>query len=177
MAVSDEWGRTETRYEYDPWGKQTKTVLRSTGGNNSIEGAWSNPRGFTDHEMLSDLGLVHMNGRVYDPVLGRFLSADPFIQDAGDSQSYNRYSYLGNNPLGGTDPSGYFSLKDAFRGLSPTTSLPNNLPNPCHSVSTHCLCPTSRHAPWPMSPPTSRLPTGSHTILSSQPAKSSTPLS
>jgi hypothetical protein len=48
-------------------------------------------------------------------VLGRFLSADPFVGDAGDSQEYNRYSYLGNNPLGGTDPSGYFSLKDAAK--------------------------------------------------------------
>lgn len=56
-----------------------------------------------------------MNGRVYDPVLGRFLSADPFVGDAGDSQDYNRYSYLTNNPLGGTDPSGYFSLKDAVK--------------------------------------------------------------
>jgi hypothetical protein len=56
-----------------------------------------------------------MNGRVYDPTLGRFLSADPFVGDVGDSQDYNRYSYLGNNPLGGTDPSGYFSLKDAVK--------------------------------------------------------------
>jgi hypothetical protein len=51
-----------------------------------------------------------MNGRVYDPVLGRFLSADPFVDDAGDSQSYNRYSYVSNNPLKHTDPSGYFKL-------------------------------------------------------------------
>ena len=54
-----------------------------------------------------------MNGRVYDPVLGRFLSADPNVDDATDAQGFNRYSYLGNNPLGGTDPSGFFSLKDA----------------------------------------------------------------
>ncbi len=53
-----------------------------------------------------------MNGRVYDPLLGRFLSADPNIDGVGDAQGYNRYSYVGNNPLGATDPSGYFSLKD-----------------------------------------------------------------
>ena len=50
-----------------------------------------------------------MGGRVYHPGIGRFLSADPFIQSPLSSQSYNRYSYLWNSPLNGTDPSGYFS--------------------------------------------------------------------
>jgi hypothetical protein len=53
-----------------------------------------------------------MNGRIYDPTLGRFLQADPFIQAPKNSQSYNRYSYVLNNPLSYTDPSGYF-----FSGL------------------------------------------------------------
>jgi hypothetical protein len=48
-----------------------------------------------------------MNGRIYDPTLGRFLQADPFIQAPSNSQSYNRYSYVFNNPLKYTDPSGY----------------------------------------------------------------------
>jgi len=48
-----------------------------------------------------------MNGRVYDYNLGRFLSVDPFIQDPGNSQSLNPYSYIMNNPLAGIDPSGY----------------------------------------------------------------------
>jgi RHS repeat-associated protein len=65
------------------------------------------PRGFTDHEMLDGLGLVHMNGRIYDPLLGRFLSADIVIQAPGNLQSYNRYSYVFNNPLTMTDPTGY----------------------------------------------------------------------
>jgi hypothetical protein len=51
-----------------------------------------------------------MNGRVYDPKLGRFLQADPFIQAPKDTQSLNRYTYVSNNPLSYTDPSGYFSL-------------------------------------------------------------------
>jgi hypothetical protein len=50
-----------------------------------------------------------MNGRVYDYNLGRFLSVDPFIQDPGNSQSMNPYSYIMNNPLAGTDPSGYMA--------------------------------------------------------------------
>ncbi len=53
---------------------------------------------------------VHMNGRIYDPKLGRILQADPFIQSPTASQSLNRYSYVLNNPLSYTDPTGYFSF-------------------------------------------------------------------
>ena len=67
-------------------------------------------KGFTGHEMLDEVGLIHMNGRIYDPRLGRFMQADPFIQASGNTQSYNRYSYLFNKPLTGTDPSGYFAF-------------------------------------------------------------------
>lgn len=66
-------------------------------------------KGFTGHEMLDDTGLVHMNGRIYDPALGRFLQADPFIQASTNTQSYNRYSYVFNNPLNAVDPSGFIS--------------------------------------------------------------------
>ena len=52
-----------------------------------------------------------MNGRIYDYNLGRFLSVAPFIQDPGNSQSMNPYSYIMNNPLAGTDPTGYWSSK------------------------------------------------------------------
>src|SRR6185295_19735694 len=55
-------------------------------------------------------GLVNMNGRIYDPVLGRFLSPDPNVQFVGDLQSYNRYSYVLNNPLRYTDPTGFSAL-------------------------------------------------------------------
>jgi len=64
-------------------------------------------RGYTGHTMLDNLELIHMNGRVQDPVLGRFLSADPFIPDPLNTQSYNRYSYVFNTPLSWTDPSGF----------------------------------------------------------------------
>jgi RHS repeat-associated protein len=66
-------------------------------------------RGFTDHEQLDQLGLTHMNGRMYDYRLGRFLGVDPIIQFPTNSQSLNPYSYLMNNPLSGTDPTGYYS--------------------------------------------------------------------
>ena len=54
--------------------------------------------------------MIHMNGRVYEPTLGRFMSADPIIQEPEFSQSFNRYSYVMNNPLSLTDPSGYFGV-------------------------------------------------------------------
>ena len=63
-------------------------------------------RGFTGHGHLDRTGLVHMNGRVHDPRLGRFLSPDPIVADPTSSQSWNLYSYVGNNPLSRTDPSG-----------------------------------------------------------------------
>ena len=60
-----------------------------------------------------------MNGRAYDYNLGRFLSVDPFIQAPGNSQSMNPYSYIMNNPLAGTDPSGYISNMGSLSRLGP----------------------------------------------------------
>jgi RHS repeat-associated protein len=60
--------------------------------------------GFTGHEHLDETYLIHMNGRVYDYRLGRFLSVDPIISNPANSQSINPYSYIGNNPLSGVDP-------------------------------------------------------------------------
>lgn len=81
--------------EYDPWGKQD--VLTNTIGFH---------RGYTGHEMLPEFGLINMNGRLYDPLLGRFLSPDNYVQLPDFSQNFNRYSYCLNNPLKYTDPSG-----------------------------------------------------------------------
>jgi RHS repeat-associated protein len=63
-------------------------------------------RGYTGHEMLPEFGLINMNGRLYDPHLGRFLSCDNYVQEPYSSQSFNRYSYCLNNPLKYTDPDG-----------------------------------------------------------------------
>jgi len=78
--------------------------------------AWGNPsvsentigllRGYTGHEMLPEYGLINMNGRLYDPQIGRFLSPDNYVQEPGNSQSFNRYTYCLNNPLKYTDPDG-----------------------------------------------------------------------
>jgi len=88
----DAWGR---RRDKDDW---TYTL--------TSEPALFADRGFTSHEYLEDFKLYNMNGRLYDPVVGRFLSPDSYIQNPGFTQNYNRYSYCLNNPLKYTDPSG-----------------------------------------------------------------------
>ncbi|MBN1610623.1 MAG: hypothetical protein JW940_28595 [Polyangiaceae bacterium] len=69
--------------------------------------------GFTGHDHDAELGLIDMKGRVYDPSAGRFLSADPFM-DPTQSQTINPYSYVGNDPLNATDPSGFLSFNDVM---------------------------------------------------------------
>jgi RHS repeat-associated protein len=73
-------------------------------------------RGYTGHEQLDNVMLVHMNGRVYDPAIGRFLSADPYVDGETDPQGWNRYGYVQNRPLRLVDPSGYSS--SSIRGFS-----------------------------------------------------------
>ncbi|MBK6697040.1 MAG: RHS repeat-associated core domain-containing protein [Myxococcales bacterium] len=65
--------------------------------------------------MLDDLGLVHMNARLYDPLFGVFLSPDSVTQFAGSTQGWNRYSYVGQNPLSFVDPSGHKKWGTIFR--------------------------------------------------------------
>jgi RHS repeat-associated protein len=63
--------------------------------------------GYTGHEMLDNVLLVHMNGRVFDPNIGRFLSADPYIDGPGTTQGWNRYAYVKGRVLAATDPTGF----------------------------------------------------------------------
>ncbi|MFH1005240.1 MAG: RHS repeat-associated core domain-containing protein, partial [Bacteroidota bacterium] len=63
-------------------------------------------RGFTGHEHHREFALINMNGRMYDPLIARMLSPDNFVQNADFTQTFNRYSYAGNNPLVYTDPDG-----------------------------------------------------------------------
>jgi RHS repeat-associated protein len=85
----------------------TQTMSDRTNGMSNGIASGVTHRGHTGHEMLDNVGLVHANGRVYDPLLGRFLSVDPVFQFPTNTQSLNPYSYVLNNPLSATDPSGY----------------------------------------------------------------------
>jgi len=102
------------RQSFNPWGERrnasTWAGLRTNANSDRQTSGADYKRGFTGHEMLDDFGLIHMNGRIYDPELGRFLSTDPYVQIPEFSQNFNRYSYVLNNPLTHTDPSGHFIL-------------------------------------------------------------------
>jgi len=112
-TITNAQGDVVERHGYDAFGKPRagNWLLDSTAGGelNARLGLYSTVthRGFTGHEHVDSVGLIHMNGRAYDPELGRFLSVDPFIQFPDNSQSLNPYTYVMNNPLSGTDPTGY----------------------------------------------------------------------
>ena len=119
-STLDHQGTVTARYAYDPFGKRRQTNGRYDEFGTLVIDWASNvnhgtDRGFTGHEHLDDLGLVHMNGRLYDPTIGRFLQGDPFVQAPDELQNYNRYSYCLNGPLNCTDPTGYISFKKLFK--------------------------------------------------------------
>ena len=126
VMVTDEQGEVVERNHYDAFGQRRTGVLDQTQQTRLLTGlslqtgfAAVTDRGFTNHRQLNGPNLIHMGGRVYDPHTGRFLSADSHIQSPLNSQSYNRYSYVLNNPLSLNDPTGYFFswLKKAFKAV------------------------------------------------------------
>ena len=115
MVITDGAGAVTERLAYEPFGKR-RNADGTTDANGTLT-AVNTRRGFTGHEHDDEVGLVNMNGRVFDQAIGRFLSADPTLQAPTFMQSYNRYAYLWNSPLNGTDPSGYWNLFEAYDHL------------------------------------------------------------
>ncbi len=104
-------GQITSRRYFDPFGRTSSADVGNTQFTDlSITNRYR--RGFTDHEHLNEQQLIHMNGRIYDYNVGRFMSVDPFIQAPTSTQSINPYSYIMNNPLAGTDPTGYMGKCD-----------------------------------------------------------------
>lgn len=114
-AVTDAGGNVIERMAYEPFGKR-RAPAGTLDPANALSTTSTN-RGFTNHEHLDGLDLIHMNGRVYDPNIGRFITADPNVPDPSDIQSYNRFSYVRNNPLAFVDPSGYEDVPN-FNGCA-----------------------------------------------------------
>jgi RHS repeat-associated protein len=117
-SVISQEGEVLQRYIYDAWGK--RQIVNDTSANGKLYyphatqpsimfSALYEPlfdRGYIGEEHLDLFGLINLNARLYDPVLGRFLSPDPYIQAPDNLQNFNRYSYGWNNPLRYSDPTG-----------------------------------------------------------------------
>ena len=106
QVITDTAGNIVNEWYYSPWGARTRI--------DGTEFADITDRGYTGHEHLTALGLINMNGRIYDPVLARFLSPDPYVQAPDFSQGFNRYAYCLNNPFKYSDPSGEVFVIDDF---------------------------------------------------------------
>ncbi|ANH69755.1 RHS repeat-associated core domain-containing protein [Mitsuaria sp. 7] len=107
VAVTRNGGVVAERRSFDPWGRVRETTGTPT-ANGDLPGGGNaaTDRGFTLHEHLEGLDLIHMNGRAYDPLLARFTSGDKVVAEPYDGQSYDRYAYVLNQPLSATDPTG-----------------------------------------------------------------------
>lgn len=117
LAMTDDAGNVVLEQSFDSWGRRREpgdwSEVAIAGGHGATytpfwQGGSTFHRGFTGHEHIDQFGIINMNGRIYDPLLGRFYSPDPVILDPQSTQALNRYSYVNNNPLKYTDPSGEF---------------------------------------------------------------------
>jgi RHS repeat-associated protein len=106
-AISNAAGNYVEGFSYDPWGKR-----RNLDGSDAASITANNDRyGYTGQEMLDGTGLVHLNGRVYDPLLGKFQAADPYVDRWSETQGHNRFTYALNSATNTTDSTGYVALK------------------------------------------------------------------
>jgi len=120
-AITNANKEVKQRNYFDPWGN-FRLIYRTRNGFNMEEALPPTDslemetipsmnfklidRGFTGHEHYPYFKIINMNGRLYDPVIGRFFSPDKYVANSTFTQDYNRYTYARNNPLMYTDPSG-----------------------------------------------------------------------
>lgn len=125
QSITDEDGDLIEKLSFDPWGRRRNANDWTF---NNVPNNYLFDRGYTGHEHLDQLGVINMNGRVGacperrsrfgNPTVARFLSPDPFVQNPSSTQGFNRYSYVSNNPLKFTDPSGFYMQKMIENGTT-----------------------------------------------------------
>ena len=101
----------ESRAAYKPFGEKLNLDKY---GKATTKASYTN-RGYTGHEHIEETKFINMNARLYDPTIARFMSADSIIPFMYDTQAFNRYTYVKNNPLKYTDPSGHSWLSKAWK--------------------------------------------------------------
>jgi RHS repeat-associated protein len=132
-AISDASGNLVEYLAYDPFGTRRIRDDRSQSQSSPFSAILA---GFADHNFDDELGLINMKGRMYDPKLSRFLTADPIVANPLNGQSFNAYSYALNNPLRYTDPTGLEApptVPSTFPGLDctiPSSSEPAESASP-----------------------------------------------
>jgi RHS repeat-associated protein len=106
-VITDETGAVVTtgRQFYDAWGKE-RNPDGTADTTCSLPAQSQSTRGFTNQEEMPSVCLINFNARLYDPQVGRFMGADGAVEAPYSTQDWNRYTYVGNNPLSFTDPSG-----------------------------------------------------------------------
>ncbi len=103
MARTNAAGQLLEQRTHEPYGGQIGSAVDGIG--------------FTGHVMDTSTGLTYMQQRYYDPVVGRFVSADPLSASQIDGTNFNRYAYANNNPYKYQDPDGEFGLVGAGIGM------------------------------------------------------------
>lgn len=117
-TITDNQGDVLQRFVYKAFGEE---VVLDSEGDKITQKAITN-RGYTGHEHVDNTPFIHMNARVYDPIIGRFISADSVIDGVYTTQGFNRYSYVKNNPLNYTDPSGHWGIKSVVKAVKKAVS-------------------------------------------------------
>ena len=113
--VTNASGALVDSFAFDPWGLRRNATTWAPLAD-PFGGTQLTEDGYTGHEHLDPVGLIHMNGRVQDPKIGRFISPDPIVQSPYYSQSHNRYSYVWNGPATLVDPSGFEDIPFVCQG-------------------------------------------------------------
>ncbi|MBO6026417.1 MAG: hypothetical protein J6P73_04145 [Bacteroidales bacterium] len=104
--VLDENKTTVQQTHFSPWGNRMSYTSWDTPQTQTV---FTFDRGYTGHEHLYNFGLINMNGRMYDPMMSSFLSADRYVQNPLTTQGFNRYAYCMYNPLSFVDLTGWAS--------------------------------------------------------------------
>lgn len=124
LAEADASGNITARFDYAPYGVGVTSL-----------GAAPNGPGYTGHVNDPDTGLVYMQARYYDPVVGRFLSVDPVTPSPGNTFTFNRYDYANNNPIVNIDPTGQNAVITYNADGSINISVPTNFSGPAASAT------------------------------------------